>query len=326
MGGAKTVDPRKYISKPDPSRDIAIAIAMQQAQQQQMANQAQMLGEYSKMYPEQQVFDAAAQSRRAAELGMQNILRQKELERITNPQAAALRQSQSQQIEDLTAKQNLDRYMSREYMRTQGLPWQYETGLGDSTIGRAAMYDRALAAKRAYEQNLAAQRQSYLSKTDEPVGGISPATLIAARQAQESQNLAAGEAYRQGIFGNIAGLGRSGVESAMQQLGTASALQQSQQQSQQAYNQMLANIQSQNALSQNKQTGAIIGMTGNLANAGLQAGLMGGSGGTGMTSKGFYRNPVEASSALQVPTNRLGYQKPTGFGGFMGIGKQGGYY
>ena len=31
MGGAKTVDPKKYISKRDPSRDVAIAMMMQQA-------------------------------------------------------------------------------------------------------------------------------------------------------------------------------------------------------------------------------------------------------------------------------------------------------
>ncbi len=85
MGGASTVNASSYFSKRDPSRDIAIAMMMQQAQQQQMQNQAEMLKMYSEMTPEQQRYDAAAQSRRAAELGLGNILRQRELERISNP-------------------------------------------------------------------------------------------------------------------------------------------------------------------------------------------------------------------------------------------------
>ena len=173
MGGASTVNAGQYISKRDPSRDIAIAMAMQSAQQQQMANQAAMLQAYAKMTPEMQSYDAAKQSQRAAELGLENIFRQRQLERITNPEAQAFRQRQSKEIQDLTDKQNVENYM-REYMRTQGLPSQYETGLGDSTIGRAAMFDRALAAKQAYEENLAAQRQAYLASTQAPIGGISP--------------------------------------------------------------------------------------------------------------------------------------------------------
>jgi len=124
MGGSKTVNAKKYFSKRDPSRDIALAMMMQQAQQRQMANQAEMLQQYAGMTPEQQQYDAATQSRRAAELGLQNIYRQRELERITSPQEAAMRIAQSKQIEDLTAQQNADQYM-REYMRTQGLPTQY---------------------------------------------------------------------------------------------------------------------------------------------------------------------------------------------------------
>ncbi len=58
------------------------------------------------------------------------------------------------------------------------------------------MYDRALAAKQAYEQNLAAQRQAYLASTQAPTGGISPETSIAAKQAAEAQNIAAQEAYK----------------------------------------------------------------------------------------------------------------------------------
>lgn len=276
MGGSKTVDASKYISKRDPSRDIALAMMMQQAQQQQMANQAQMLQQYAGMTPEQQQYDAATQSRRAAELGLQNIYRQRELDRITSPQEAAMRIAQSKQIEDLTAQKNAEQYM-REYMRTQGLPTQYETGLGDSTIGRAAMYDRALAAKQAYEQNLAAQRQAYLASTKAPTGGISPETSIAAKQAAEAQNIAAQEAYKQGMFGSVAGFGQTGYESAMNQFGNLARAQQAQQQSQQTYQQAMLQNQAQNLASQRAMTGKYIEAGGNIASSAIGAyGKMGG--------------------------------------------------
>ena len=279
MGG-KTVDPSKYMSKRDPSRDVAIAMMMQQAQQQQMANQAEMLRQYAQMAPRPQEYDALAQSRRAASLGLQNALRQKELERITNPEAAAMREARAKQMEDLTSKENLDRYMAREYMRTQGLPSQYETGLGDSSIARAAMYDRALAARQAYEENLAAQRQAFLAQTAEPVGGISPETSIAAKQAMEAQNLAAQEAYKQGMFGSAAGFGQAGAQSLNQQFANLANLQNTQQQSQQAYNQMLLGGAQQNAEAQNAINRALVGAAGNVASSAIGAYGKMGSGGS----------------------------------------------
>jgi hypothetical protein len=270
MGGAKTVNAQQYISKRDPSRDIALAMMMQNAQQQQMQNQAEMLKMYAGITPEQQRYDASQQSQRAAQLGLQNIYRQRELERITNPQEAAMRLSQSKQIEDLTAQQNADQYM-REYMRTQGLPTQYETGLGDSTIGRAAMYDRALAAKQAYEQNLAAQRQAYLASTQAPVGGISPEASIAGRMGAEAQNIAAMEAYKQGMLGNVGQFNQTGFESAMNQFSNLGRMQNAQQQSQQTYQQAMLDNQAQNLASQRAMTGAWIKAGGDVAASSLNA-------------------------------------------------------
>ena len=286
MGGAKTVNAQQYISKRDPSRDIAIAMMMQNAQQQQMQNQAEMLKMYAGITPEQQRYDASQQSQRAAQLGLQNIYRQRELERITNPQEAAMRLAQSKQIEDLTAQQNADQYM-REYMRTQGLPTQYETGLGDSTIGRAAMYDRALAAKQAYEQNLAAQRQAYLASTQAPVGGISPEASIAGRMGAEAQNIAAMEAYKQGMLGNVGQFNQTGFESAMNQFSNLGRMQNAQQQSQQTYQQAMLDNQAQNLASQRAMTGAWIQAGGQAASSAISAAGKMGSGGGDDDGGGF---------------------------------------
>lgn len=292
MGGASTVNAQQYISKRDPSRDIAIAMMMQQAQQQQMQNQAEMLKMYAGITPEQQRYDAAAQSRRAAELGLGNILRQRELERITNPQEAAMRLAQSKQIEDITAQKNADQYM-REYMRTQGLPTQYETGLGDSTIGRAAMYDRALAAKQAYEENLAAQRQAYLARTQAPVGGLSPETSIAGKMGAEAQNIAAMEAYKQGILGSAGQLGQTGFQSAMNQFSNLAGMQNAQQQSQQTYQQAMLENQAQNLASQRAITGAYIQAGGQAASSAI--GAYGKTGGGGLGTTGT-KPPVDMSA------------------------------
>ncbi len=281
MGGASTVNAQQYISKRDPSRDIAIAMMMQNAQQQQMQNQAEMLKMYAGITPEQQRYDASQQSQRAAQLGLQNIYRQRELERITNPQEAAMRIAQSKQVEDLTAQKNADQYM-REYMRTQGLPTQYETGLGDSTIGRAAMYDRALAAKQAYEENLAAQRQAYLASTQAPAGGISPEASIAGRMGAEAQNISAMEAYKQGMLGNAGQFNQTGFESAMNQFSNLGGMQNAQQQSQQRYGQAMLENQAQNLASQRAMTGAWIQAGGQVASSALGAyGKMGSGGGGG---------------------------------------------
>ena len=280
MGGAQTVNAGQYISKRDPSRDIAIAMMMQQAQQQQMQNQAEMLKMYSGITPEMQTFDPSAVSKRAAELGVENVLRQRELDKLTNPEAAEMRSKQSAEYERLTSPAARDAYM-REYMRTQGLASQYETGLGDSTIGRAAMYDRALQARKAFDESLALQQQAYLAQTAEPVGGISPAAAIAAKQAAQAQNIAAQEAYKQGMLGAVGGYGQMAAESAMQQFRNLGGAQQAQQQSQQRYGNAMLENQAQNLASQRAMTGAWIQAGGNVASSAIGAyGKIGAGAGT----------------------------------------------
>jgi hypothetical protein len=190
------------------------------------------------------------------------------------------------------------------------------------------MYDRALAAKQAYEENLAAQRQAFLAQTAEPVGGISPETSVAAKQAMEAQNLAAQEAYKQGMFGSVAGFGQSSADAFNQQFANLAGLQNTQMQSQQAYNQMLIAGQQQNAESQNAMKAAYIGAAGNVASGAIGAygSMAGGAGSGGLNKAGFYGGPEQASTAYNVPQSQLSYQSSTGLGGFAGLGKQGGYY
>jgi hypothetical protein len=105
-------------------------------------------------------------------------------------------------------------------------------------------------------------------------------------------------------------------------------MQYAQQQSELARQQAMIDSAAQNAAAQNAMTGAWIQAGGQVASSALGAagGALSRGGGSGMTSQGFYRDPSQASSAFNMPTSALSYQKPTGFGGFMGIGQQGGWY
>ena len=110
MGGSKTVNAQQYLSKPDSSRDLAIQMAMQQAQAQQQATQAKLLDTYARMAPAQQEYDAAAESKRLAELGMANVQRSREMEKMVSPEAAQMRQAQG-------AERGADADRRREHYR-----------------------------------------------------------------------------------------------------------------------------------------------------------------------------------------------------------------
>jgi hypothetical protein len=287
MGGAKTVSAGKYIKPRDPARDVAVMQMMMQVQKQQQDEQAAMLSKYAQMAPQVQTFDPREISQGSAELGMANLAQQRELEKMTSPEAAAMRLSQSKQMEQLTSPENVRQYMN-EYMRTQGLPSQYATGLGDSTIGRAAMYDRALAAKKAYEENLAAQQQAYLAQTEAPVGGLSPAALMAAKQAAQAQNIASGEAYKQAMLGTVGQFGQTGADVANRQFSTLSNLQNAIQQSDLGRQQAMIDSSAQNAAAKNAMTGAYIQAGGQVASSAISAmgGMAGGGGGGSIAGYG----------------------------------------
>lgn len=310
MGGAKTVSAGKYIKPRDPARDVAVMQMMMQIQKQQQDEQAAMLSKYAQMAPEVQTFDPREISQRAAELGMANLAQQRELEKMTSPEAAAMRLSQSKQVEQLTSPENVRQYMN-EYMRTQGLPSQYATGLGDSTIGRAAMYDRALAAKKAYEENLAAQQQAYLAQTEAPVGGLSPAALMAAKQAAQAQNIASGEAYKQAMLGTVGQFGQTGADVANRQFSTLSNLQNAYQQSELGRKQAMIDSAAQNAAAQNAMTGSWIQAGGQVASSAI--GAMGGmAGGGGLQSTGGYGSMAGMKQAT-IPGTTGSYVSGIGY-------------
>jgi hypothetical protein len=278
MGGSKTVNAQQYLSKPDSSRELAIQMAMQQAQAQQQATQAKLLDAYAKMVPAQQEYDAAAESKRLAQLGMANVQRSREMEQMVSPEAAQMRQAQGAELARLASMDNATRYMN-EWARNQGLIQGYETGLGNSTIGQAATYDAALKAKANYDQQNLALQQEILRQMQAPVGGIDPSTSISAQEAAKASNLQSLQNWQNAMYGNIGGFNQSVSDQMAQAGANFQNLQQNAMQNKLNYQGALLGQQAQNQAAQNAMTGAYIQAGGSVIQG--AAGAAGGMGGGG---------------------------------------------
>jgi hypothetical protein len=255
MGGAKKVDAKKYVKEPDSTRDLAMLMAMQQAQAKQQATQGQLLQAYAEMSPEAQQYDAGLESRRLAELGMANVQRSREMEQMVSPEAAQMRQAQGAELARLSSMDNAAQYMN-EWARNQGLIQGYETGLGDSSIGQAATYDAALKAKANYDQQNLALQQEILRQMQAPTGGIDPSTSVSAQEAAKAANLQAMQNWQNAMYGNIGGYNQS-VADQMAQMGAGfQDVNQTARQNALNYQGALLGQQAQNLASQRAMTGA----------------------------------------------------------------------
>lgn len=287
MGGAKTVDASKYISKSDPKLMYDITMAQSLGQQRGLQQQADLLSYYTQMPPEMQRFDAAKTSKQAAEFGMANFERSKEFERLTDPSTAKMRAELGSKVAEIT---NLDaaRKWGEQLGLKSGLMRGMQSGIGsDSLVGRSAIYDAATEAGRQSRlQNLELQR-GYLAQTQAPVGGLDPASLIQAEQAARAQNFAMLQQKEQGA---LAGAGRIGDNTAAwinANLGQLAAVNQAARQDQRGYEQAMYNAAAQNAAAENAMKSAYISAAGQALGMAGQAAMMGAGGGGGGFMKMF---------------------------------------
>lgn len=88
---------------------------------------------------------------------------------------------------------------------------------------------------------------------------------------------------------------------------------------------MSQDVISANLASRGATINALQGIT-QAAGGGLQGISSAMQGAGGLNQAGFYGNQMQAANAFNVAPSQLSYQAPTGLGGFLGIGKQGGYY
>ena len=223
-----------------------------------LQNQANLLKAYSSQAPIMQSFDATKTSQQAAEFGMDNLQRSKEFERLLNPEIAQMREELGSKVAEAT---NLD--ATKSWMNNWAVKKGLTSGLGtDSLIGRSAVFDQATeAGRQARLQNLAIQ-QGYLAQTPAPIGGLDPASIIAAEQAAKAQNLASMQQFQGNVMQGTQQLNQSTTDWINSNLGQLQKVSQAEQESKRNYEQMMLQNAQQNAASANQQQGQMIGAGG----------------------------------------------------------------
>lgn len=258
--------------KPDPTAALQGLGIQSQGQLAMLQNQANLLKSYASQAPLMQSFDAAKTSQQAAEFGMDNLQRSREFDRLLNPEIAKMRDELGSKVAEATNLDATKNWMNNWAVK-KGL--MNQSGLGtDSLIGRSAVYDQATeAGRQARLQNLAIQ-QGYLAQTPAPIGGLDPASIIAAEQAAKAQNLAAMQQYQGNVMQGAQQLNQSTADWINSNLGQLQKINQNQQQSQQNYEQMMLQNAQQNAASANQQKGQMITTGGAVAGAVLGAAII----------------------------------------------------
>lgn len=260
------------MNKPDDTSMFALLNAKTAVGGQYLQNQAGLLKFMSQMPPQRQVFDTGRLSQEAAELGIENKIRSRDFESLTDPSAARMRHEMGSRVAELTdiaaTKKGMD-----DWAKKQGITTGF-TGLGQSTIGKSAIYDVGTAAGRqARLRNLQLQ-QGYLAQTPAPVGGLDPASIIQAEMAAKNQNLQAMQQYQQNVLASGQRLQQSTSDWINQNLGELQQANNVAQQNKQNYEQAMYQNAVQNAASGNAQQGQMIGAGGAIAGAALGAAII----------------------------------------------------
>jgi hypothetical protein len=285
------------------SGSLALQRNLLQNQGDVLSSQKNLFDLYSKSQPLMQTFDAAQTSRQAAEFGMSNLAKSRELEQISSPATARMRLQLPEQVESATSGEAFKNYMDA-WLKNKGISAASATGVDpSSTFGRSMLADASTDEGRRRILEDIALRQRFVNSQEAPMGGLDPEFLINARQANEAANLGLMSDWQQRIFQGAQQLGQAQQLIQAQQLGqvqqlggTLDAFQQARmglnqsafdylsknmgeilnlqntnQANRQAYEQSLYDAASQNAQSKNAMTGSLIGAGAGLAGAGIGA-------------------------------------------------------
>ena len=202
---------------------------------------------------------------------MENLQRSKEFERLVSPETARMREELGSRVAEATDPEATQRWATQQALKA-GLMRGAQVGITpESSIARSAMFDLSTeAGRQARLQNLALQ-QGYLASTQAPVGGLDPATAIAAEQAAKAQNLEAMRRWQENVLGGQLGLAQSQSDWINQSLGNLANIGRTQQQDVQNYQQAMLQQTAQNVESKNRMKGSMIAGGGALAGATITA-------------------------------------------------------
>ncbi len=285
MGGAATVNPGQYMSRPDYQTDYGILTQKQaigqgalEGQLADIGTRSQLFDLYRQTQPLMQDFDAEQTSRQAAQFGLSNEARARQGEELISPATARMRYQLPEQIEAITSDEAFKNRMDA-WLKNKGISAVSGTGVDpSSSFGRSMLADVSTEEGRKRMLEDIELRNRFVSSQQRPTGGLDPGTLIGARMGQEAQNLGAMADWQKNIFSGAQQLG-TGLGEAQQNtfdylsknMGEILNLSNVQRQNRQAYEQSLYNAAVQNAQSQNASKAGMISAGAGIGGAAIGA-------------------------------------------------------
>jgi hypothetical protein len=179
--------------------------------QQQLENQNRLLGYAANMPMETWTPDTWGQdgmAAQSAQIAAINQFKNKQLEQQTNPALARLRQELPGKMEEELSGNSWENQM-KNWAKTAGISQMLGSGLGDSTIGRSALFDAASREGAAIRQAKLDRAAAYLAGNPMVDAGINAASAIGAQQAAQIQGLQQRAGFRDTMLGRTQGAAQS---------------------------------------------------------------------------------------------------------------------
>lgn len=290
-----------FISRPDPTLDIMQLQIQRDIGQQQLENQNRLLGFAANMPIETWTPDIWGQdgvAAQSAQIAAINQFRNKQLEQQTNPALAKLRAELPGKMEEELSGNSWEKQM-QEWAKTTGLERYLGSGLGDSTIGRSALFDDATREGAAIRQAKLDRAAAYLAGNPMVDAGVNAGAAIGAQQAAQIQGAQQRSGLRDAMLGRAQNSAQSTTDWLNQVMASANQVVGSNKRDWQNYQQAMYNAEKENynaakeialanAAAKNQRRNAILGAVGGIAGAALGGpiGSMLGSKLTGMMAGG----------------------------------------
>lgn len=266
-----TPNAASYISRPDPTMEIMQLQTQRALGQQQLENQNRLLGFAANMPMETWTPDIWGQdgvAAQTAQIAAINQFKNKQLEQQTNPALAKLRAELPGKMEEELSGNSWEKQM-KEWAKTTGLERYLGSGLGDSTIGRSALFDDASREGAAIRQAKLDRAAAYLAGNPMVDAGVNAGSAIGAQQAAQIQGLQQRTGFRDAMLGRTQGAAQSTTDWINQVMASTNQAVESNKRDWQNYQQAMYNSAKDRAAARNAMISAGIGAVGGIAGAAL---------------------------------------------------------
>ena len=248
------------------------------------------------------LFGGGGAATQAGMISAIDAFKNKQLEQQQNAPAAAAREQLMQAAQEDVSPDYWNKQMAN-YAKTTGLQSQLASGLGDSTIGKSALYDQATAQGQVFRNANLGQAQQIIGNA--PTGGyIDPSSAISAQQAAQAQNYQQRGNLIGGVYQGAQANQQSATDAINQLMSASSNAYNADQQNWQNYYQSQMNQQAQKQAEQNALIGTGIQAAGTIGGAALggpMGAMIGGSlagiGSKALMPSGGYNSMQSAQSA-----------------------------